>query len=260
MAIAMERGVSRFAATFTHPMITSTPCTTTGALFVKSGAAATTQTDSLMSDADQCAAFRSWKESYFTKGISEDRRAEVERYADQFEQLLNKAAAGGAEQKPEEFLRSLSSSEREVLQHMHGLVGAINPAGLSHEGAVNLLRSPGSAQDIDHDGFQMVGIAKTWTFPPPDAPEAVKQAWADTTRGLSESDVMLLQGTFLPISVPGYESPSAYLGADTDYGKFIRQTLESVQYSRRYDEPWQVETRNRQIELINDLLGRLSTN
>lgn len=194
---------------------------------------------------------------YFQRGISADRRQEVERYAAEFEQLIDRAEQANAEADPEAFLRGLSAGEREVLQHMHGLVDAIEPGKLSQEGAVNLLRSPGSARDVDRDGFQMVGKAKTWTFPPPDAPAAVKQAWEDTTRGLSEKDVFLLQGTFLPISIAGYESPSAYQGADTDYLGFVRQALASAEYSRRFDEPWQVETRNRQISLLKDLISHL---
>lgn len=205
----------------------------------------------------QRAEFRAWMAKYFQREISGDRREEVEHYAAQFEQLIQRAEQSNAEAAPEEFLRGLSSDEREVLRHMHGLVDAIEPGKLSQEGAVNLLRSPGSARDVDRDGFQMVGKAKTWTFPPPDAPAAVKQAWEDTTRGLSEKDVFLLQGTFLPISVPGYESPSAYQGADTDYLGFVRKALASAEYGRQFDEPWQVETRSRQIALLKDLIGHL---
>lgn len=207
----------------------------------------------------QQAEFRAWMAKYFQRGISDDRRQEVEHYAAQFEQLIQRAEQADAEAAPEEFLRGLSSDERAVLQHMHGLVDAIEPGKLSKEGAVNLLRSPGSARDIDRDGFQMVGKAKTWTFPPPDAPASVKQAWEDTTRGLSESDVFLLQGTFLPISVPGYESPSAYQGAETDYLGFVRHALAAAEYGRAFDQPWQVETRNRQIVLLQDLISHLES-
>jgi len=217
------------------------------------GCAGTNKADS------QHAEFRTWMEKYFQKGISEDRRREVTEYADEFEALIDKVAQADGEGRPLEFVRSLSSGEREVLRHMHGLAGEVNPATLSEEGALNLLRAPGSARDIDRDGFQMVGAAKTWTFPPPDAPDAVKQAWEDATRDLSGSEVMLLQGTFLPIAVEGHASASAYLGPDSDYEKLVRDALEGAEYNRRYDEPWQTETRNRQIELLKDLLGRLAT-
>lgn len=195
---------------------------------------------------------------YFQKGISEDRRREVTEYAAEFEALMDKAAQADAEARPLEFVRGLSTGEREVLRHIHCLADSVNTAALSEEGALNLLRSPGSAKDLDRDGFQMVGAAKTWTFPPPDAPAAVKQAWEETTRGLSESDVMLLQGSFLPIRVPGESSPSAYWGAETDYSKLAEKVLASAEFSRSYDEPWQVATRDRQIELLRNLIGQLA--
>lgn len=194
---------------------------------------------------------------YFQKGISEDRRREVTEYAAEFETLMDKAGQADADARPLEFVRSLSTGEREVLRHIHGLADSVNPAALSEEGALNLLRSPGSAKDIDRDGFQMVGAAKIWTFPPPDAPAAVKQAWEETTRGLSEADVMLLQGSFLPIRVPGQPSTSAYWGAETDYSKLAEKVLESAEFSRSYDQPWQVSTRDRQIELLQALIERL---
>lgn len=206
---------------------------------------------------DQTAQFRAWMEQYFKKGISDERHEQVEQYAGAFEQILTKAAQDNAEANPLAFVQNLSAGEREVLQHIHCLAKAILPTGLSEEGALNLLRSPGSAKDIDRDGFQMVGAAKTWTFPPPDAPVAVRRAWDETVAGLDDSQVMLLQGAFLPLTISGNASGSSYLGADADYGSLVRRVLDGAEAARGYDEPWQVETRNREIELLEEFLSHL---
>lgn len=95
-------------------------------------------------------------------------------------------------------LNGLTASELETLRKAHSLADPINPAGLSQEGVYNLFQAPSEAKDLDHDGFQSVGIAKMWCFPPPDAPESLRKAWEASTAGLSDGEVMLKMGIFLP--------------------------------------------------------------
>lgn len=201
--------------------------------------------------------FRNWKQDYLKKGISEDRRQEVEKFSDGFEQIVDKAAANNGYDNPQAFLQSLSGSELETLQHIHCLAAPINPTGLSKEGALNLLLSPDKAQDIDNDGFQMVGLAKGWQFPPVNAPDNVKQAWKETTANMSESDVMLLQGSFLPLSIEGASSNNAYISPDASYSDIVRKVIEGANLSSKYDQPWQVENRQKQISSLETFLSRL---
>lgn len=203
--------------------------------------------------------FRNWKTEYLKKGISEDHRIEVNECSSGFEKLLAKASAQSGYDDPQAFVKSLSPDELTVLQHIHCLADPIKPDGLSKEGALNLLYSPDMAKDIDNDGFEMVGLAKTWQFPPVNAPESVKQAWQKTTANMSDDDKMLLSGSFLPLSIEGVTpSDAAYISPDADYIKIVQQVLDGAKFGSKFDESWQHETRDRQISMLTSLLSNLS--
>lgn len=222
-------------------------------LFAKQLSQTNSKADGIKAD------FRSWKSDYFTKGISQDRRQSVQKYSTSFEKLIDKAVSQKAYDNPKRFLQSLSGQELKTLQHMHSLAAPINPANLSEEGALNLLLSPGHAKDIDNDGFQMVGLAKTWTFPPVNAPDSVKQAWDKTTANMSESDIMKLQGSFLPfIKVDGSDSKIAFIKPDADYSAIIQKVLDGAEFSKNYDNTSeQRENRAKQITALKLLLSNL---
>lgn len=214
--------------------------------------------ESVSSAADtRIADFRAWKTDYFKHGIGSDRRQEVTDSSAAFEAVVTKAAASNGFADPKTFLQSLSSSELGALQTIHCLAAPINVTSLSQEGATNLLLSPDKAQDIDHDGFEMVGTAKGWQFPPPDAPASVKQAWKDATANANDSDIMLLSGSFLPLSLG--TGKSAYLGPDADYTNIVQRAIEGAKISSRSDEPAQHETRNKQLAQLQTFLDRLQT-
>lgn len=104
--------------------------------------------------------------------------------------ILARAYAGGGMDDPAGFLQSLNREELAVVQHMHCLADPIDPAGLSREGAYNLLLPEGYAVDFDHNGIQEVGLAKSIAFPPLDAPQGFKDAWFAATEGMDEGEVM----------------------------------------------------------------------
>lgn len=209
----------------------------------------------------QTAQFSLWKTNYFSKGISEERRTEVEDNATQFQQLLDKATSQGAYDDPQSFVASLSTTELATLQHIHGLADPITPSSLSKEGALNLLLSPNQSQDIDKDGFEMIGLGKKYQFPPPNAPENVKQAWSSTTRNMSESDILQLEISVMPMHIPANNSKldnDAYIPADADYPALISQLLEGAKNNRKYDMPWQQDARNAQIAGLEKFLYNLN--
>lgn len=201
--------------------------------------------------------FEDWKQAYLKRGISADRRQQVQEDSAEFVRIISEAAKAGADRNAAGYLEALSSADRDVLQRMHSLADPIDPGNLTAEGATNLLRSPGSALDVDKDGFQMVGRAKLWQFPPVDAPESVKQAWKDTTAKLSDEDVLLLEGAFLPITLSEMTGQSAYLGPNADYRALVSHVIQGAEFSSRFDEPWQVETRQRELELLRAFHDRL---
>lgn len=204
--------------------------------------------------------FESWKSTYYTQGIGQGRRQELDQYSAEFEKVVDKAAAQGGYSDPQAFLKTLSTPELAALQHVHSLADPIDPDNLTKEGALNLLYSPDQAKDIDHDGFEMVGKAKTWTFPPVDAPDSVKKAWKQATSGMDGGDALLMACAFMPVVDPNsHAAVSAYLGPDADYEALARKALDGMVFSGKYDQSWQQETRAKQIKGLEAFLNNLQS-
>ncbi|WP_051304496.1 hypothetical protein [Chitinilyticum litopenaei] len=111
-----------------------------------------------------------------------------------FASLLNKAYQANGLQAAKAYLQNLPPADLAVLQEAHSLAEPINVASLSEEGAANLLLPAGYGVDLDGDQFFDVGLARTGSFPPQDAPAGFVQAWEQATTGLDEGD--LLQHVF----------------------------------------------------------------
>ncbi|MEQ1789722.1 MAG: hypothetical protein ABL857_04690 [Rickettsiales bacterium] len=196
--------------------------------------------------------FSEWKQEYYQGGVYADRIAAVENDSADFEKITSKAIEQNAYDNPKAFVQSLSPDELSVLQTIHSLANPIMPNGLSKEGALNLLYSPNDLHDIDNDGFQMVGLAKTSSFPPPNAPESVKKAWKETTSNLSGSDKMRLSGMFL--TPPGI---NAFIPPDADYKEIIQKRIEGLEFSKRFAPQSQHETDDKLIAILNELKANL---
>lgn len=97
------------------------------------------------------------------------------------------------------FISSLSSEELATLQKVHGLADEINPQELDMEGAYNLIQQPGDVEDFNDDGFVNIGKATTFVFPPPNAPQNVKDAWEETTANMSDGEKLRATMPFLPL-------------------------------------------------------------
>lgn len=67
----------------------------------------------------------------------------------------------------------------------------------SREGAFNLLLPQNLQVDINDDAIVERGIARTFAFPPPNAPQDVKDAWEAATAGMSDKERMLATTPFL---------------------------------------------------------------
>ncbi len=201
-----------------------------------------------------------WKDRYLRRGIDEERRQQVRIEETPFLSILQSAPQSNGLQDPLGFIHSLSTQELSTLQHMHGLADAIRPETLNEEGAMNLLKVPGTGVDLNGDGLQQVGIALTWQFPPSDAPASVREAWRKTLEGRPETDEFLLSGSFLPmtLSIDGTPSGNPF-GPKTDYASLIAQVRDAAIQSRPYDQPWQQDTRDHEIRLLSELLGNVES-
>ena len=106
-----------------------------------------------------------------------------------FKEILARANSANAMSDPKTFLRNLSAADMEVLRKVHSLADPIDIASLNLEGATNLLVQPGSARDLDNNGLTSVGAGNFFTFPPENAPESFKAAWASASDGMSFADI-----------------------------------------------------------------------
>jgi hypothetical protein len=111
--------------------------------------------------------------------------------------ILHQAYTHDGLNDPQQFLQSLSASDLDVVRRIHCLADTINPGTLSDEGASNLLLPEGYSVDLDHDGIDEVGAAKTLHFPPRDAPAAFTDAWFQATQDLGFGDYAMASMTFL---------------------------------------------------------------
>lgn len=117
------------------------------------------------------------------------RRQVSDEATQQFKDILAKANTSNAQADPKAFLNSLSPAEMETLRQVHCLGSSIHVPSLSNEGAANLLVQPGSEQDLDNNGLTSIGAANCFTFPPQNAPESFKAAWAAATEGKSFTEI-----------------------------------------------------------------------
>ena len=150
-----------------------------------------------------------------------------------FGQILNQAVG----ESPKVFLQSLSKEELTVVQKAHSLAHTINIDALSAEGASNLLAQPDPdfRVDLNNDGLVEIGEAKSFSFPPPNAPKHVKEAWKVATAGLSEMDKATLElrmhTSVYGIQINGQPS-KAPLPADVQWSTGGLQNLLTTWYSQ----------------------------
>jgi hypothetical protein len=151
-------------------------------------------------------------------------------------------ASGGAKG----FLASLNAQDLALLQQAKGLASTINVAALSEEGATNLLVDHAAQVDLNNDGIVEVGIGKMMMFPPPNAPQAAKDAWEAATAGMSDSDRMSLSGHIgLPLLLAGNGNGVPSMGdlasEEFDWGNLIDRLLQGIEVNRAYNKPAQMD-------------------
>ncbi len=164
-----------------------------------------------------------------------------------FRDVLQKAESPQAQADPKRFLTTLSSDELAAVQAAHCLAQPIDVATLSQEGAANLLAQPGAEQDTDNNGLTSVGAGNFITFPPNNAPESFKAAWAQATEGRSFGDIpaqMMLsvglanmhpdpatgQVTMVAPDDPAWRNP--YADANYDYAGTVSNIMEGLKQDR----------------------------
>lgn len=104
------------------------------------------------------------------------------------------------------FLLGLSADDRALVKKANGYAMPLNDGdiqSMSEEGARNMLVTQDERAYVDYnnDGVVDKGVGKMLIFPPPNAPEKVKDAWEKTVNSLPEKDRPLAANVFMVESV-----------------------------------------------------------
>ncbi|MEH3107494.1 MAG: hypothetical protein PGN09_09475 [Sphingomonas fennica] len=173
------------------------------------------------------ARFDDWSSQRRRDGAGVDYMAQVEAARPTYLAIVGKAQAGGFAD-PVAFLRTLGSDELQALRQIHSLGDPVDPATLDAEGALNLLLPRTMARDLDGDGRTMIGKAATIVFPPGDAPQAVKDAWAKATDGMDFTTRLHLEMS-MHLAGNAADGPSAA----TDFGAWIDAAITGAGFNLR---------------------------
>lgn len=114
-----------------------------------------------------------------------------------YAEIIHKAATSGGYEKPVEFIQSLPAEDKAVLQRIHGLAEPSGVTNTNEEGALNMLLNRKDAVDINNDGITNVGAARLFSFPPPNSPQSVKDAWAEITKDLPPEERLMSVAPFM---------------------------------------------------------------
>jgi hypothetical protein len=166
----------------------------------ETGSAAHSETVTAVAAVDAVASWDRWlgahadRYSFTTSGSPSVRPDKgLEDLRQDYGRILQGAQAAGAYAQPQAYLKTLSQEDLRTVQQVHARADAIDPAQLSHEGALNLLLPPDAMVDSDRDGVTEVGGTKVMHFPSSTTPPEVCAAWDAATANLSPEEVLLRQ-------------------------------------------------------------------
>lgn len=164
------------------------------------------------------------------RGVSQESQAT-------YAAVLDKAYSSGGIKNTRQFLGTLSAQELEAVRQNHCLADPINPAGLSEEGAENLLLPEGYSVDLNHDGIDEVGAGRTFSFPPKDAPASFKEAWFQATAGMDPGMMMtyglMMHDAVYGMQINGQSQGSSYAADDINsYRSIVSNYLASLESNK----------------------------
>jgi len=174
--------------------------------------------------------------------------------------VLDKAYRSGGFANARQFLGSLSPEELDTVRLNHCLATPINTATLSEEGAENLLLPEGYSVDLNRDGIDEVGAARTAHFPPSTAPAEFREAWFQATAGLDEG-MMMTYGLMMHDAVYGMQingqSQAAPYPAERieSYRSIVRDYLGSLENTKAWLADGQYERDQAFFGKLQALLG-----
>lgn len=126
------------------------------------------------------------------RGLSDD---EIDRFQD-----IKEQAAEATDAKA--FLLSLSSDDRLLVKEANSYGRVLRDTeiqSMTEEGARNMLvtQDDRAYVDFNNDGIVDKGVGKMFVFPPPNAPDEVKDAWEKTINALPVGDRLMASSLFM---------------------------------------------------------------
>ncbi|MBN9695128.1 MAG: hypothetical protein J0L85_04960 [Zoogloea sp.] len=174
--------------------------------------------------------------------------------------ILNKAYSSGGMDNARQFLSTLSAFEMDAIRQNHCLADTIDRASLSEEGAANLLLPEGYSVDLNRDGIDEVGAARTVHFPPRDAPAEFREAWFQATAGMDEGSMMtyglIMHDSIYGLQIDGQSLGSRYAVDDMDsYRQIVSNYLASLEAFKGFLADGQYERDKAFFTRLQTLLG-----
>ena len=199
-----------------------------------------------------------------SRGVTDSDRA-------RFAQIVQDAAETGAYNDPIAYIESLPAEDVEVLRRVHSLAETRGVTGTDTvEGAVNLLLPPQNHVDINDDGLVTNGTATGFQFPPPNAPQSVKEAWEEATKHMTASEKLLASAPFLGEAIGANAKLDAdgtvrgfYDHTDTDYRNIFGTSeaewdaLLDKMIASRKDSAGSDPNLEKQLELLKRFAGSI---
>ncbi len=201
------------------------------------------------------------------RGLSDD---EIERFQTIKDEVANATSAKA-------FLLGLSAADRALVKKANSYAMPLSDGGIqsmSEEGARNMLVTQDERTYVDYnnDGVVDKGVGKMLIFPPPNAPEEVKDAWEKTVSSFPEKDRLLASSVFMVESVQANIKIDAqgnpigvYSPGDDGYTNIFPTTLDEWQNLLNKTEDYlnwvaSVDPGNSRLEENRDLVEAFRKN
>ncbi len=157
-----------------------------------------------ISDEAREAAIQNKKESIKLPEYAQSRLERIGFSDDDIEKYINMLQEKQQYNDPKEALKSLSQTERDFFNKASTYGSPLTDEhidSMSREGAHNLLVTDHTEfVDLNNDGMVDRGQGRGSIFPPPNAPQSVKDAWDKTMEGKSDIEKLSAASIFLVMS------------------------------------------------------------
>lgn len=150
--------------------------------------------------------------------------------------ILEKAVQSEGFSHPKEFMKSLTSEERQALVKVNSYGHELSDAeidSMSFEGAYNMLVPSYMRLDTDGNGLTAHGNGQTFKFPSSNAPESVKEAWASLTENMTSEEKLMAEAKMMTVYISrNLNAQMNGEGVDTFVDPFMEESFSYLDLAR----------------------------